>query len=112
MNGVIVAIVLFALLYFLLIAPQRRRQRAQREALNQIGVGDEVLTVGGLYGRVVALAETEATIEIADGVRVRVARRAVAGTVPPDEPGEEEQEASEPPPADAIVDETRAPDPS
>ncbi len=101
MNGVIVAIVLFALLYLLLVAPQRRRQRAQREALSQIDVGDEVLTVGGLYGRVVDLADTEATLEIADGVRVRVARRAIAGAALPDEPEaeaeEEEQDESEEP---------------
>jgi preprotein translocase subunit YajC len=93
-KTVIVAVVLFALLWLLLIAPQRRRQRAQQEALKQIDVGDEVLTVGGLYGRVKELGDTEAKLEIADGVEVRIARRAIAGTLPPDEPSEPTDDAA------------------
>ncbi|HAL28492.1 MAG TPA: preprotein translocase subunit YajC [Chloroflexi bacterium] len=84
-------------MWFMLIRPQRRRQQDARRMLEQIGVGKEIVTAGGLYGRVTAVAGDEVRIEIADGVEVRIARRAVAAVVSEDEEPEEETPATLPP---------------
>jgi preprotein translocase subunit YajC len=84
----IVIVAMFALLWLFLIAPQRRRAQAQRELVSSVEVGNEILTVGGLYGHVRGVnGEDELLVEIAPGTEVRVARRAVAAIVPP---GDEE----------------------
>lgn len=86
MGQLIILVAMFALLWLLFIRPQGRRRRAQQELLASIDVGDEVLTVGGLYGTVRSLGdEDDLELEIAEGTRVRVARRAVATIVPPDD---------------------------
>jgi preprotein translocase subunit YajC len=86
----ILIVAMFALLWLFLIAPQRRRTQAQRELLASIRVGDEILTVGGLYGHVRAIDEDDdLDVEIAEGLQVRIARRAVAAVIPPDDEDEE-----------------------
>jgi preprotein translocase subunit YajC len=94
----IIIVAMFALLWLLLIRPQRRRVQEQRELLGRVRVGDEILTVGGLYGHVRAIDEDDdLTLEIAPGTEVRVARRAVAAVVPPEDelPALEEGDAVE-----------------
>ena len=77
---------MFALLWLLLIRPQRQRQVKQQQLLGSIEPGDEVLTVGGLYGIVQEMdEEDDLIVEIAEGVHVRIARRAVGGVVKPDD---------------------------
>lgn len=92
---------LLALMWFLIIRPQRRRQQAARQLLTKIGVGKEIVTAGGLYGTVTAEEGDEVHVEIADGVVVRIAKRAVAGVLSedeaPDEALEEETPATLPP---------------
>ena len=83
-------VALLALMWFLLIQPQRRRQQQQRRLMSELAVGDEVITMGGLYGRVRALGDDDFTLEIAPETNVRVSKNAVAARVPP--------EAAEPPP--------------
>ena len=86
MPQLIIIVAMFALLWLFLIRPQRRRVQEQRELLGRVKVGDEILTVGGLYGHVRAIDEDDdLTLEIASGTEVRVARRAVAAVVPPEE---------------------------
>jgi preprotein translocase subunit YajC len=82
----IVIAVLFALMWVLFIRPQKRRQLVQRQMLDEVEVGAEILTAGGLYGTVRAVDGDELTVEIAPGTNVRLARRAVAGVIPPGEP--------------------------
>ena len=84
MAQLIVLVAMFALLWLFLIAPQRRRAQAQRELIGSVEVGDEILTVGGLIGRVRAAQEQELVLEIAPGTEVRVARRSVAGVLSPE----------------------------
>jgi preprotein translocase subunit YajC len=60
--------------YFLLIRPQQQKARTHREMINNLKRNDEVVTAGGLYGRVVDLTEKIVTLEIAPNVRVRVDR--------------------------------------
>jgi len=89
--GFLLIIVAFGFLYFVLIRPQKRRQLQARQMLDSIKEGDEVVTAGGIYGRITALHDDAVTVEIAPQVTVRVARRAIGGVVPPAEPGVEEE---------------------
>ncbi|HUJ55735.1 MAG TPA: preprotein translocase subunit YajC [Gaiellaceae bacterium] len=97
-----VLIIIFALVFMWLVfmRPQKRRQTQQQRMLGDLRVGDEVLTVGGVYGKITRLEEDEVTVEIAPQVEVRVARRAIAGVTtepePEPEPEPEEPAAEEP----------------
>jgi preprotein translocase subunit YajC len=93
--GYIFIVVLLVLMWFLLIRPQRRRQMETQRMIAQLEVGKEIVTAGGLYGTVTAVDEGELRVEIADGVEVRIAKRAVAGIVSDEE--EEPEETTEPP---------------
>jgi preprotein translocase subunit YajC len=87
---------MFVLLWVLLIRPQRQRQLKQQQLLSSIDPGDEVLTVGGLYGIVRDVdEEDDLIVEIADGIQVRIARRAVGGVVKPEEEADEADELDE-----------------
>jgi preprotein translocase subunit YajC len=96
-NQYIFILALLALMWFLLIRPQRRRQQEAQRLLSQIGVGKEIVTAGGLYGTVTAIEGDELRVEVAEGVEVRIAKRAVAGVISEDEEPEEtpEEEAPE-----------------
>ena len=99
MTGLVIIVVLFALFWLLLIRPQRRRQAEQTALIQNVEVGDEIVTAGGLFGHVQGVADDELLVEIAPGTNVRIARRAVASIVGPgeedDEEAEEELEAGE-----------------
>ena len=82
----------FVLMWFLVVLPQRRRQAAQKSMIASVEPGTEVLTAGGRYGDVVEVGEDEFAIEIAPGVVVRIAARAVAAVIPPDAYEEDEDE--------------------
>jgi preprotein translocase subunit YajC len=92
---------MFALLWVLLIRPQRQKAQQQQRLLSSIEPGDEVLTVGGLYGIVREIdEEDDLIVEIAEGIQVRVARRAVGGVVKPEDDadvidGEAEEEVAD-----------------
>ena len=92
-------LVLLALVWFMLIRPQRRRQQEAQRLLESIGVGKEIVTAGGLFGTVTVIEDDEVRVEIADGVEVRVAKRAVAGVVSEDENDPEEPQPEEDAPA-------------
>ncbi len=82
-----------------MLLPQRRATRAKMEMQDSIGVGDEIVTAGGMYGYVTGIGDDELEVEIAPGTIVRVATRAVAGRIDPDEDEEEpdeEEDAHEP----------------
>lgn len=84
--SIFIILAMFVLLYALLIRPQRQKQRAQQAMLSKIASGDEVLTVGGIYGIVQELDDDDdLVVEIAEGIHVRMARRAVASVIPADE---------------------------
>ena len=96
MAQLIVIVAMFVLLWLLFIRPQRRRVQAQQELVSGIEVGDEILTVGGIYGTVVELREEdELVLEIDRGTRVRDARRAVAAVIPDDDEPEALEQARE-----------------
>ncbi len=72
-------LLVFAIFYFLLIMPMRKRQKAHAKLLTELKKGDRVITNGGIYGEVAALEEKTLILRIADGVRIKVARSAIAG---------------------------------
>lgn len=77
-----IPLVLIALLFwFLVIQPQRRRNRRQALVWDALEPGQRVLTAGGLYGRVERIEGDEVTLEVADDVVVRVDKRAITGRV-------------------------------
>ena len=94
MPGYIFILVLLVLMWLLLIRPQRRRQLESQRMLESLEVGKEVVTAGGLYGTVSALTDDEVRLEIADGVEVRVAKRAIAGVLSEPEPEELEEDSA------------------
>jgi len=79
-------LLMFAVLYFVMIRPQQKRQKQHEQLLSELKKGDVVRTNGGLRGEVTALDERDVTIEIADRTRVKVLRTHIAGL---DQPPEE-----------------------
>ena len=73
-------ILIFGIFYFLLIRPQQKKARQQQEFLNNLKRGEEVITNGGLHGKITGLTEAVATLEIADGVRVKISRSSIMTT--------------------------------
>ncbi|MGD8429592.1 MAG: preprotein translocase subunit YajC [Ectothiorhodospiraceae bacterium] len=82
LGGLIFPIALIAIFYFLLIRPQQKRAKEHKKLVENLGKGDEVVTNGGLAGRVTDVGDTFATVEIADGVEVRLQKSAVAQVLP------------------------------
>jgi preprotein translocase subunit YajC len=74
--------VIFVIFYFLLIRPQQKRAKEHRELITKLTKGDEVVTNGGLLGRVTELDDNHLTVEIASGVMVKVQRQAVTQVLP------------------------------
>ena len=75
-------ILIFAVMYFLLIRPQVKRQKEHKKLVDALAKGDEVLTSGGMVGRVVEMTDAFITVEIADGTNVIVQRSAVTTVLP------------------------------
>jgi preprotein translocase subunit YajC len=73
---------MIVVIWFLLIRPQRARQAAHRDLIAGLAPGDEVVTVGGLFGRVSSVADDHVKLEVAPGLELRLAKEAVTGVVP------------------------------
>jgi preprotein translocase subunit YajC len=96
-QGYVFILVLLALMWFMLIRPQRRRQLEAQKLVNSLRVGKEIVTAGGLYGTVTEIRDDEVRLKVAEGVEVRVAKRAVAGVISEDEEPEKEEPEEETP---------------
>ena len=75
-------IIIFAIFYFMLIRPQMKRAKEARAMIAALARGDEVLTNGGLLGRIEDIADSFVTLEIADNVRVKVQKNAISAVLP------------------------------
>ena len=75
-------VLLFVVFWFLLIRPQMKRQKEHRQLVEKLARGDEVVTSGGVAGRIDDVGESFLTVEIAEGVRVRVQKGAVNAVLP------------------------------
>lgn len=80
--SLVMLVVLFAFMYFFLIRPQTKRAKQHREMVAALAKGDEVVTNGGVLGRITSLSDQFATVEIASGVEVKVQRSAIASVMP------------------------------
>jgi preprotein translocase subunit YajC len=85
MDFLIILLFGFAVMWLLIVLPQRRRQHAHEELVGKLSPGDYVLTAGGLYGTVLDVGEDDLGLEVSPDIEVRVAKRAVTTLVPPDQ---------------------------
>jgi preprotein translocase subunit YajC len=77
--GLVPMVAIFAIFYFLLVAPMRKRQKELARTVEALKKGDKVVTNGGLYGEVTGIEGPVVWLKIADNVRVRVAKSAISG---------------------------------
>jgi preprotein translocase subunit YajC len=75
-------VLIFVVFYFLLIRPQTKKAKEHREMVAKLAVGDEVVTTGGILGRITELGETFVKLEIATGVEIKVQRPQVSQLMP------------------------------
>jgi preprotein translocase subunit YajC len=80
MEGIVMLVIMFAIFYLLLIRPQQKRAKQHKELVESLKVGDQVVTAGGIHGKVAAVQDTLVTLEIASNVKVKVNRSSVVGT--------------------------------
>jgi preprotein translocase subunit YajC len=82
MGTLLFPIILIAIMYFLMIRPQMKRQKEHKAMLEKIVKGDEVITSGGIAGLVTDIGDNFLTVEIADNVRIRVQKGAIGNVLP------------------------------
>ena len=82
LMGLLFPIGLVVILYFFMIRPQVKRQKEHKKLVEALGKGDEVVTMGGVIGRVTDIGDDFATLEIADGVNIKIRRQSVEAVLP------------------------------
>ena len=80
-------LIIFAIFYFLLIYPVRKRQKALQQVVENLKRGDKVVTNGGIYGEVAAVDQGVIHLKISDNTKIKVAKSAIAGLEGEAEPG-------------------------
>ena len=87
LAGIIPFILMFVIFYFLLIRPQQKRMKEHRQMVENLRRGDQVVTAGGIHGRVTKVGqEDEAEVQIAEGVKIRVVKSTISTVVSKTEP--------------------------
>lgn len=81
-ESMLLIVLMFGVLYFLMIRPQMKRAKEHRAMIDALAKGDEVITAGGMLGRIVKLNENYVTLEIADKVEIQIQRAAVQIVLP------------------------------
>jgi preprotein translocase subunit YajC len=84
LTALIFLVGMILLFWVLIVMPQRRRRQQQAALIDELQVGDDVLTLGGIIGTVREVGEHEVVVEIAPDTRVRVAKSAVSGRIDPE----------------------------
>jgi preprotein translocase subunit YajC len=82
MGQIVILVVFVGVFYFLLIRPQQKRMKEQQAMLSRLAGGDEVVTTGGILGRIIEVNDTFVTLEIADGVRIKVQKTQITQLMP------------------------------
>jgi preprotein translocase subunit YajC len=82
MMTIVMMVMFVAIFYFLLIRPQQKKQKEHQAMINALSAGDEVILAGGILGKIIEMGEQFLTIEIAEGVRIKVQRFQVTTLVP------------------------------
>jgi preprotein translocase subunit YajC len=86
LMGLVPLLFIFALFYFILIAPMRKKQKALQRMISELKNGDKIITNGGIYGTVTGVTEQVIQLRVADQVKIEISKSAVAGMQA--EPGE------------------------
>jgi preprotein translocase subunit YajC len=94
-SFLIIMVLMLAVMYVLMIRPQRQRQAQQQSMIDGAEVGDDVLTTGGIYGTISQSEGDDIVVEIAQGVTVHMTRRGIAAVLPPEDAEDEEDEEDE-----------------
>ena len=94
-GTVIFMVLIFAIMWFLLIVPQQRQVKQHRKMLDTLKKGDEVLTQGGLIGRISTLAGKTVLLELASGVKVKVQKSSIQQQWTEDEAGKSDAKTEE-----------------
>lgn len=82
LTSMLPLVLMFVVLYFVMIRPQMKRQKEHRAMIDALAKGDEVVTTGGLLGKVTKMGESHVSLEIANNVEVQIQRSAVAQVLP------------------------------
>ena len=80
-SMIIVMVAIFAIMYFFMIRPQQKKQKEIMNFRNNLTVGQEVVTAGGIYGKIKELDVTTVTLEIASGVKIKIDRNSIYANV-------------------------------
>ena len=81
-TGLIMMVAMFAILWFMMIRPQMKRAKEHKAMVAALAVGDEVVTAAGILGKVTETGDQFLTVELADGVRVKVQRHTIGAVLP------------------------------
>lgn len=81
-TPILMMVGVFAVMYFLLIRPQQKRAKDHQSMVSKLATGDEVVTSGGVLGRIVDVGDAFVTLEVADGVRMKVQKAQVTSLMP------------------------------
>lgn len=73
-QGIIMLVAMFAIFYFLLIRPQQKRAKQQKELVGGLKAGDNVVSAGGIHGKIISVEDTTVVLEIATGVKMKMNR--------------------------------------
>jgi preprotein translocase subunit YajC len=82
LNIILLSVLFVIIFYFLLIRPQSKRNKAQQELINNLQKGEEVVTIGGVLGRIVNLDSTLLTLEISENTQIKVQKNAIVSLLP------------------------------
>lgn len=82
MTSLIFMVVIFAVFYFLLIRPQAKRAKEHKQLVAALSKGDEIVTSGGIYGKLSNVTDDYVEVDIAEGMTVKMQRQAVASVLP------------------------------
>jgi len=74
-------ILIFVIFYFLIIRPQQKREKERRNMLNSLQEGDEIITIGGIFGRILNIKDDVITLEVGDKVKIKVTRSAIGNVI-------------------------------
>jgi preprotein translocase subunit YajC len=80
--GLLPLVLMFVVLYFVMIRPQLKRQKEHRAMIDAVAKGDEIVTAGGILGKVSKIGDTYIGVELADGLEVQMQRTAVVQVLP------------------------------
>ena len=111
MQFLIIMALMLGVMYVLMIRPQRQRQAQQQSMIDNAGVGDDVLTTGGIYGTITQIEGDDVVVELAPSLTVHMTRRGIAAVLPPEE-DEEDGELEDEEDDAVVVDEDSIPEAS